>query len=88
MRSVVTDSIILVSLLPAFDDYNSGLCHRFLWSRNIDWIENRFSHFEKKMLVYNMVLVELFKVKLTADPVHLPVWITVEEYEEVKELLQ
>ena len=52
------------------------------------WIENRFSHFEKKMLVYNMVLVELFKVKLTADPVHLPVWITVEEYEEVKELLQ
>jgi hypothetical protein len=54
----------------------------------LKWIEHRFSHFEKKILVYDMVLVELFKVKLNADPARLPSWITVDQYEEVKVLLQ
>ena len=54
----------------------------------LKWIEHRFSHFEKKILVYDMILVELFKVKLNADPAHLPSWITIDQYEEVKVLLQ
>ena len=47
----------------------------------------RFAHFEKKMQVYDMLVVELFKVNLTASPEYLPDWITVEEYENMKVLL-
>ena len=50
-------------------------------------LTSRFAHFEKKMQVYDMLVVELFKVNLTASPEYLPDWITVEEYENMKVLL-
>ena len=47
----------------------------------------RFAHFEKKMRVYDMLVVELFKINLNASPEYLPDWLTVEEYENMRVLL-
>ena len=48
----------------------------------------RFSHFEKKIRVYDMVLVELFKIHLDVDPSFLPSWMSLDQYNEVKALMQ
>ncbi|KNB44517.1 putative tyrosine-protein phosphatase [Blastocystis sp. subtype 4] len=52
-------------------------CIRRLQQWSMSSILLEFSHFEKKILV-----------KLNADPARLPSWITVDQYEEVKVLLQ
>lgn len=87
------DIIIICSISqerwwPASGGCNNGRCHPFLQSLNVlsDFI-CRFAHFEKKMRVYDMLVVELFKVHLTASPEYLPDWITVDEFEDMKVLL-
>ena len=45
-------------------------------------VDRRFSHFEKKMHVYDLIIVEMFKVELRIDPDHLPDWITLDALED------
>lgn len=42
----------------------------------------RFAHYEKKVQVYDFLIVELFNVHLHVDASQLPRWITNEEIEE------
>lgn len=48
------------------------------------WITliHRFEHFEKKIQVYDLIVVELFKVQLDVEKEYLPSWITIEDIEE------
>ena len=63
-------------------------CIRRLQQWSMTSIMMEFSHFEKKIRVYDMVLVELFKIHLDVDPSFLPSWMSLDQYNEVKALMQ
>ena len=42
----------------------------------------RYEHFDKKIQVYDLLVVELFKVHLDIEKEYLPSWITIEDIEE------
>lgn len=42
----------------------------------------RYEHFDKKIQVYDLLVVELFKVQLDIEKEYLPSWITIEDIEE------